>query len=85
MRGEDHRAENWFSYLRLDDRIPATHPLRAIREIVDTALAELSRAFAKVYARNGRPSIPPERPLLALLLQAFFKVIQKEMGARSGP
>jgi hypothetical protein len=43
----------------LEDRIPATHPLRAIREIVDTALAGLSRAFAKLYARDGRPSIPP--------------------------
>jgi transposase len=74
MRGEDHRAENFFSYLRLEDRIPANHPLRAIREIVDAALAELSRAFAKLYARDGRPSIPPERLLRALLLQAFFTI-----------
>ena len=74
MRGEDHRAENWFSYLRLEDRILATHPLRAIREIVDMALAELSRAFAKLYARDGRPSIPPERLLRALLLQAFYTI-----------
>jgi transposase len=74
MRGEDHRAESLFSYLRLEDRIPANHPLRAIREVVDAALAKLSRAFAKLYARDGRPSIPPERLLRALLLQAFFTI-----------
>jgi transposase len=60
--------------LRLEDRIPANHPLRAIREVVDAALAKLSRAFAKLYARDGRPSVPPERLLRALLLQAFFTV-----------
>lgn len=59
MRGEDHRADNFFSYLRLEDRIAADHPLRAIREIVDAALAQLSRAFGKPYVRDGRPSIPP--------------------------
>ena len=74
MRGKDHREENLFSYLLLEDRVPANHPLRAIREIVDTALAELSRAFGKLYSRDGRPSIPPERLLRALLLQAFFTV-----------
>jgi transposase len=74
MRGEDHRAENFFSYLRLEDRIPINHPLRSIREIVDAALAQLSRAFDKLYAREGRPSIPPERLLRALLLQAFFTI-----------
>jgi hypothetical protein len=58
MRGKDYRADNLFSYLRLEDRIPMNHPLRAIREIVDAALAELSRAFAKLYARDGRPGIP---------------------------
>jgi transposase len=54
--------------------IPADHPLRVIRQLVDAALAELSRAFAKLYARDGRPSIPPERLLRALLLQAFYTV-----------
>ena len=63
-----------FSYIRLDERIPADHPLRVIRQLVDAALAELSRAFAKLYARDGRPSIPPERLLRALLLQAFYTV-----------
>lgn len=74
MRGEDQRSEGFFSYVRLETRIPADHPLRAIRELVDQALSELSRAFDKLYAREGRPSIPPERLLRALLLQAFFTV-----------
>jgi len=58
----------------LETRIPADHPLRAIRELVDAALAQLSRAFDKLYARDGRPSIAPERLLRALLLQAFYTV-----------
>jgi transposase len=74
MRGEDQRSEGFFSYVRLEARIPADHPLRAIRELVDQALSELSRAFDKLYAREGRPSIPPERLLRALLLQAFYTI-----------
>src|SRR6202022_1907135 len=74
MRGKGDRSEILFSYIRLDERIPADHPLRVIRQLVDAALAELSRAFAKLYARDGRPSIPPERLLRALLLQAFYTV-----------
>jgi transposase len=74
MRGEDRRAEGFFSYVRLETRIPADHPLRAIRKLVDTALAVLSRDFARLYSRDGRPSIPPERLLRALLLQVFFTV-----------
>ena len=74
MRGKDDRSEILFSYIRLDERIPADHPLRVIRQLVDAALAELSRAFARLYARDGRPSIPPERLLRALLLQAFYTV-----------
>jgi transposase len=74
MRGEDERSEGFFSYVRLETRIPADHPLRAIRELVDAALPGLSRAFDRLYAREGRPSIPPERLLRALLLQAFYTV-----------
>ena len=74
MRGEDQRSEGFFSYVRLEDRIPADHPLRAIRDLVDAALQDMSRAFARLYARDGRPSIPPERLLRALLLQAFYTV-----------
>jgi transposase len=74
MRGKDRRSEGLFSYVRLEQRVPADHPLRAIRELVDAALRELSRDFGKLYAREGRPGIPPERLLRALLLQAFYTV-----------
>jgi transposase len=74
MRGEDQRSEGFFSYVRLEARIPADHPLRAIRDLADAALRELSPAFNRLYARDGRPSIPPERLLRALLLQAFYTV-----------
>jgi transposase len=74
MRGEDERSEGLFSYVRLESRIPADHPLRAIRELVDAALRELSQSFERLYSRDGRPSIPPERLLRALLLQAFYTV-----------
>src|SRR4030095_7018508 len=74
MRGEDQWSEGFFSYVRLESRIPADHPLRAMRELVDAALGELSRSFDRLYSRDGRPSIPPERLLRALLLQAFYTV-----------
>lgn len=74
MRGKDQRSDGLFSYRRLETRVPADHPLRPIRELVDEALRELSPAFSKLYAREGRPSIPPERLLRALLLQAFYTV-----------
>jgi len=74
MRGEDQRSEGFFSYVPLERRIPADHPLRSIRDLVDATLAALSRDFEKLYSRDGRPSIPPERLLRALLLQAFFTV-----------
>ena len=74
MRGADQRSEGIFSYVRLEQRVAADHPLRAIRDLVDGALKDLSRDFARLYARHGRPSIPPERLLRALLLQAFYTV-----------
>jgi transposase len=74
MRGADQRSEGIFSYVRLEQRVPADHPLRAIRDLADAALKDLSRDFARLYARHGRPSIPPERLLRALLLQAFYTV-----------
>src|SRR6476660_2068442 len=74
MRGKDQRPEVLFSYVSLETRIPADHPLRPIREIVEEALRKLSPAFTRLYAREGRPSIPPERLLRALLLQAFYTV-----------
>ena len=74
MRGEDGAAEDFFSYVRLEQRVPADHPLRAIRDLVEAALKELSPAFDELYAPEGRPSIPPERLLRALLLQAFYTI-----------
>ena len=74
MRGMDERTGALFSYVNLEARVPAQHPLRAIREIANGALAELSEEFAAMYARLGRPSIPPEQLLRALLLQAFYSI-----------
>jgi len=63
-----------FSYRSLEDRIPRDHPLRPMRAMVDEALEEVGPRFAELYARTGRPSIPPERLLRALLLQILFSV-----------
>lgn len=74
MRGPDDRGEGLFSYVRLEERVPADHPLRPIRALTDTVLAALDARFAALYSRTGRPSIPPEHLLRATLLQAFFSV-----------
>jgi transposase len=74
MRGEQGRSEGLFSYIRLEERIAADHPLRAIRTLVDEALGGLSERFEALYSDTGRPSIPPEYLLRATLLQAFFTV-----------
>lgn len=74
MRGYDERSEGLFSYVSCEARVPVSHPLRAIRAIVDEALDMLSPVFEGMYSPIGRPSIPPEKLLRALLLQAFFSV-----------
>jgi transposase len=74
MRGWDLRSDVLFSYVNCERRVPKDHPLRAILPIVDQALTTLSPEFEGLYARFGRPSIPPERLLRALLLQAFYSV-----------
>ena len=74
MRGADEGSEGLFSYVSCSARVPKDHPLRTIRRLVDGALEALSGDFAKLYARLGRPSIPPEKLLRALLLQAFYSV-----------
>lgn len=74
MRGSDERNESLFSYVNLEDRVPARHPLRLIREIVNAALARLDGAFDKLYAAEGRPSIAPERLLRAVLIQILFTI-----------
>ena len=73
MRGSDQRSESLFSYVDLEARVRADHPLRPIRAIVNSALSRLSAEFDALYAAGaGRPSIPPERLMRALLLQAFY-------------
>ena len=74
MRGSDERSEGLFSYVSCEARVPANHPLRPIRAIVDEALEVMSPAFEGLYSKIGRPSIPPEKLLRALLLQAFYSV-----------
>ena len=63
-----------FSYVSAEERIPQDHPLRAIRTLVDEVLRDMSRDFSRVYATTGRPSIPPEQLLRALLLQIFYSI-----------
>ncbi len=69
MRGDDRQPDSMFSYVSPEQRVPSDHPLRAIRQLVDAILAEMSREFDKLYLAVGRPSIPPEQLLRALLLQ----------------
>jgi transposase len=74
MRGTDKRSGELFSYVDLEQRVRMDHPLRVIREVVSTALAALSGDFAGLYSGMGRPSIPPEMLLRAMLLQAFYSI-----------
>src|ERR671930_1693130 len=74
MRGSDTTTGSLFSYVDLEHRVPARHPLRLIRAVVNEALAELDAEFAQLYAAGGRPSIAPEKLLRGSLIQAFFTV-----------
>ncbi len=74
MRGDDRQPDAMFSYVSAEERVPATHPLRAIRQLVDGVLREMSGEFDGLYSRIGRPSIPPERLLRAQLLQVFYSI-----------
>jgi transposase len=74
MRGDELPDQPLFSYVSLAQRVPQDHPLRSIRGLADTALAALSGEFDKLYSKVGRPSIPPEQLLRALLLQYFFGI-----------
>ena len=74
MRGVDRRRDGLFSYVQLDSRIPKDHPLRVIRQVTDEAPVSPNRLFSTLYAKEGRPSIPPEQLLRALLLQAFYSI-----------
>ena len=74
MRGSDQNSGSLFSYVDLEQRVPAKHPLRVIRAIVNDVLAALDEEFEKLYEGTGRQSIAPERLLRASLLQAFYSV-----------
>ncbi len=74
MRGGDERSGSLFSYVDLETRVGENHPLRAIRLMVNEALASLGCEFSALYSPIGRPSIPPEKMLRAMLLQAFYSI-----------
>ena len=74
MRGSDDQNGSLFSYVNLEERIPARHPLRKIRDVVNSALATLDADFDRLYASEGRPSIAPERLLRASLVQILFSI-----------
>jgi transposase len=74
MRGQQERSGSLFSYVSIEERIPASHPLRRIRQLADQALDRLNPTFCALYAAEGRPSVPPEQLLLASLLQAFYGI-----------
>lgn len=79
MRGRDEQQGQLISYVNLEERVPTDHPLRKIRGLVDGVLGEMNEQFGNLYARRGRPSIPPERLLRALLLQIFYSVRSERM------
>ena len=74
MRGDERVQDGMFSYVSLEQRVPADHPLREVRKVTDTVLRSLNAEFDALYAESGRPSIAPEYILRALLLQVFFSV-----------
>src|ERR1035438_4173494 len=79
MRGPDTQQSSMFSYLSPEERVPTKHPLRPIRLMVDDALQALSPVFSRLYSAYGRPSIPPEKLLRALLLQVLYTVRSERM------
>jgi transposase len=79
VRGRPAESEQLFSYVRLEDRVPGNHPLRAIRSFVDPILRDLSPRFDAMYAGTGRPSIPPEQLIRALLLQMLYTIRSERM------
>ncbi len=80
MRGNDAQPQaGMFSYVSLEERVPAGHPLRAIRQLADEVLLEMKADFDGLYAATGRPSIPPERLFRALLLQVFYSIRSERM------
>jgi transposase len=74
MRGDDQQQDGMWSYISAEQRVPADHPLRPIRKMADRVLRELSPLFESLYAKTGRPSVPPEKLLRALLLQLLYTI-----------
>jgi len=79
MRGDDRQQSGMFSYVSLEERVPQDHPLRRIRETVDQILQAMAKEFDGMYAKTGRPSVPPERLLRSVLLQIFYSVRSERM------
>lgn len=79
MRGQHERTGPLFSYVSTEERIPKGHPLRQVRRLADQALDRLNPTFCRLYPEGGRPSIPPEQLLLALLLQAIYGIRSERM------
>lgn len=74
MRGSQPEQNDLYSYITLEDRVPATHPLRPLKAIVDNVLQGMSKKFDKLYAKTGRPSIPPEMLVKTLFLQVLYGI-----------
>ena len=81
MRGRTPKQTSLVALASLEDVVPQDHPLRAIKKLADAALAQLSKVFDEMYADGGRPSIPPERLLKAMLLMALYSVRSERMFA----
>jgi len=79
MRGDDLQQQAMFSYISPEARVPKDHPLRPIQIMVDNALFDLAPLFKEMYSHTGRPSIPPEQILRALLLQIFYSIRSERM------
>src|SRR6516164_8749833 len=79
MRGVFSDQGRLFSYISPEARVPANHPLRKIRNLVRDVLGELNRSLTRLYASEGRPSIPPEQLLSALLLQVFYGIRSEQL------
>jgi transposase len=74
MRGTFEDQRGMFSYISPESRVPTNHPLRTIRKLVRDVLKELSWSFARLYAKEGRPPVPPEQLLSALLIQVLYGI-----------
>ncbi len=84
MRGQQERSGSLFSYVSIEERIPTIHPLRRIRKLADQALHRLNPTFCRLYASEGRPSVPPEQQLLASVVGVLWDPL-REAAAGAAP